>query len=301
MSTNASPEYAHAEKAYSNAKTLEEKIVCLEEMIRYVPAHKGGESMRADLRTRMKKMIEKSEKAKKTGKSTQKTIKKEGFQCVLLGLPNAGKSTLLSKLTNAKPQISLNPFTTKQPELGSLDYYGVKAQIVDLPSIGSENFDSGIVNTADCIIIVLEDLEDLNKVLQYTKKSYGKNIITINKSDLLSEEQTRKLTEKLRSKKIPAIIISAQNIKNLDLLKETIFNTMESIRVYTKTTKEPSKIPIVLSKCSTVHDCAEKILKGFSKKVKESRITGPSSKFPNQKVGLSHILKDKDIIEFKTM
>src|SRR3989344_4332576 len=241
-STNQGPEYFAAEKKYFEAQTIGEQITWLKEMLRNFKKHKGSEGMEANLKQRVKKLEEKQEKSKKTGKSSQKTIKKEGYQCVLLGLPNAGKSTLLSKLTNAKPQISLNPFTTKQPELGSLDYYGVKAQIVDLPSIGSENFDSGIVNTADCIIIVLEDLEDLNKVLQYTKKSYGKNIITINKSDLLSEEQTRKLTEKLRSKKIPAIIISAQNIKNLDLLKETIFNTMESIRVYTKTTKEPSKI-----------------------------------------------------------
>lgn len=301
MSTNASPEYAHAEKAYSNAKTLEEKIACLEEMIRYVPSHKGGESMRADLRTRMKKMLEKQEKAKKTGKSTQKTVKKEGFQCILLGLPNSGKSTLLSKLTNAKPQISINPFTTKQPELGSLDYYGVKAQIVDLPSIGSENYDSGIVNTADCIIIILNHLEDLEKIIPYTKKAYGKIIITINKIDLLSEEQIRKLTEKLRSKKIPAILISSYSLKGLDELKAAIFRAMEAIRIYTKTGKEPSKIPIVLSKGSTVYHAAEKILKGFSKKVKETKITGPSSKFANQKVGLSHILKDRDIIEFKTI
>ena len=154
MSTNASPEYAHAEKKYQQASTLEEKIACLEEMIRYVPSHKGGESMRADLRTRMKKFLEKQEKAKKTGKSTRKTIKKDGFQCVLLGLPNSGKSTLLSKITNARPKISPNPFTTKEAEVGALDYQGVKIQIIDLASIGSENFDSGIINTADCIIIV---------------------------------------------------------------------------------------------------------------------------------------------------
>ena len=301
MSTNASPEYAHAEKRYSNAKTMEEKIAALEEMIRYVPSHKGGEAMRADLRTRMKKMLEKQEKAKKTGKSTQKTIKKEGFQCVLLGLPNSGKSTLLTKLTNAKPQISPNPFTTKTPEVGSMDYYGVKAQIIDLPSIGSENFDSGIVNTADCIIIVLNNVEDLEKVMLFTKKSYGKMIITINKSDFLSDEQLRKLTEKLRSKKIPAIIISAQDNTNINLLKEKIFDSMSCIRVYTKEPgKEPSKIPIVVKEKSSVHVVAEKILKGFSRKVKETKITGPSSKFPKQKVGLSHVLKDRDIIEFKT-
>ena len=51
---------------------------------------------------------------------------------------------------------------------------------------------------------------------------------------------------------------------------------------------------------SKVIHVAEKILKGFSKKVKETKIWGPSSKFPGQKVGLQHKLKDLDVVEFKT-
>jgi len=51
---------------------------------------------------------------------------------------------------------------------------------------------------------------------------------------------------------------------------------------------------------SILKDVAEKILKGFSKKVKETRIWGPSSKFAGQKIGLQHKLKDLDVVEFKT-
>jgi len=51
---------------------------------------------------------------------------------------------------------------------------------------------------------------------------------------------------------------------------------------------------------TTVREVAEKILKGFADKVKETKIWGPSSKFPGQVVGLSHKLKDLDIVEFKT-
>ena len=51
---------------------------------------------------------------------------------------------------------------------------------------------------------------------------------------------------------------------------------------------------------STIKDAAEKILKGFSRKVVETKIWGPSSKFGGQIVGLNHELKDMDIIEFKT-
>ena len=47
-------------------------------------------------------------------------------------------------------------------------------------------------------------------------------------------------------------------------------------------------------------DVAEKILHGFSNKVKETKIWGPSSKFSGQIVSFRHVLKDMDIVEFKT-
>jgi ribosome-interacting GTPase 1 len=51
---------------------------------------------------------------------------------------------------------------------------------------------------------------------------------------------------------------------------------------------------------SNIKDVAEKILKGLSKRIKETRIWGPSSKFPGQIVGLNHKLKDLDVVELKT-
>jgi ribosome-interacting GTPase 1 len=159
----------------------------------------------------------------------------------------------------------------------------------------------GIVNTADCIIIVVESIQDIEKIKSLLSKSYGKQIIAINKIDTLSNEQLRKFQETIKSKRIPGILISAESGVGVEELKERIFQNMNSIRVYTKEPgKSPSPNPVVLRVGSTVKDIAESIRNGFSKTVKESRITGPSSKFPNQKVGLEHILKDKDIVEFKT-
>lgn len=301
MPINAGYEFFEAEKKYFAAQTFEQKKAALEEMIKTAPKHKSSEKFVAELKNRLKKMIEKQEKSKKVGKSSKKGIKKEGFQCVLVGLTNSGKSALLAKLTNAKPRIDSYPFTTKFPEVGSMNYNGVKAQIVDIPSIGSENFDIGTVNTADCLIVVIENLENLEKVNQNLIKSYGKKIIVVNKSDLLSEEQLRKLKERIKSKKLDAIVASCITGEGIEEIKERIFKSMDAIRVYTK---EPGKlrsnIPIVLPQRSTVKEVAESILKGFSKRVKETRLTGPSSKFSNQKVGLDHVLKDLDIVEFHT-
>jgi len=300
MTVNAGPEYFSAEKRYLMAKTLDEKVFYLQEMIRAAPKHKSSEKFVAELRTRLIKLREKIEKRAKTGKG-KKGIRKEGYQCALIGLTNSGKSALLAKLTNALPFISPYPFTTKTPEIGTMDYEGVKAQIVDLPSIGSEFFDKSIANTADCLLIIIVSLSDLEKINPHISRAVGKKIIVLNKADLLSREELRKLHETIKSKKLNAIITSTVNSLGIYELKEKIFHEMNIIRIYTKEpNRKKSEIPVVLPISSTVKDVAESILHGFSAKIKETRLTGPSSKFPNQKVGVKHILRDKDIVEFHT-
>jgi uncharacterized protein len=301
MTVNAGYEYFAAEKKFMAAKTMDEKIACLEEMIRAAPKHKSSETFVANLKQRLAKFEEKKEKNKKTGKTTKKAIRKEGFQCILVGFTNSGKSSILSKLTNAKPLISDYNFTTFQAELGTMDYTGVKAQIVDLPAIGSEGFDLGMVNTADCIIIVITDLLELEKITPILSRATTKRIIVFNKVDKKSSEEFRKLEATLRSKKLGAILMSAETGQGIEELKERVFSMMNVIRVYTKEPgKQHSMIPMVLKHGSTVADAAEAILKGFTKRIKQTKVTGPSGKFPNQKVGISHVLKDRDVVEFQT-
>ncbi len=300
MPINAGYEYFDAEKKYLAAQTIEEKIAALEEMIRKAPHHKGSENFLAELKTRLKKLKEKSEKIKKSG-GGKKGIKKEGYQCVLLGLTNSGKSALLAALTNAKPLVSANMFTTKEPELGTMDYEGVKAQIVDIPSVGSVNFDAGLVNNADCLLLVIERLEDMGKLEASLSRATGKRIIVINKIDLLNYDERRKLAERCRAKRVDAVFVSSINGEGILELKKRIFESMNVIRVYMKEPgKSASNVPAVLPVGSSVKDVAESIFHGFASKVKETKITGPSAKFANQKVGLAHVLRDKDIVEFHT-
>jgi small GTP-binding protein len=300
MPINAGYEYFNAEKKYLDAQTLDEKIAALKEMIKVAPKHKGSENLLSELKTRLKKFIEKSEKSASVGKG-KKGIRKEGFQVILVGLPNSGKSMLLSKLTNATPIISSSPYTTTGPNVGTMYYQGVPSQIVDLPAVNGKDFDMSIVHTADLVLTVLEKIEDLaqfEKVLEHCK---GKRLIVINKIDLLSHEELRKLDARLKTKKVDFVLISALKGNGIDDLKQKIFSYMGVIRVYTKEPgKAPSNIPIVLSAGKTVKDAAESIYKGFSKIIVETKLTGPSGKFANQKVGLSHVLKDKDVLEFKT-
>ena len=300
-STNQSPFYKKAEERFLEAKTNEEKLEALEEMIRECPKHKSSEKMLAKLRLRYKKLKQQAEKSKKLGKSSKAGIKKEDMQAVLIGASNSGKSALLAILTNASPRISDTKFTTTYPIIGMMNYEGANIQLIEIPGIESEYYNKGLVNTADTLLILITSLDQLKKIEEKIGKAHGKRIIIFNKSDILTENEKRKISSTLQSKKYNFVMFSSISKENLNDLKNKLLQSFGKIRVYTKEPrKEKSARPIILEPDATVKKVAEKILKGFSRNVKETKIWGPSSKFAGQKVGLQHKLKDLDVVEFKT-
>jgi len=300
-STNQSPEYLKAQGKFLSASTNEEKIKALEEMIKQCPKHKSSEKMLANLKTRYKKLKLQITKSKKSGKSTKTGIKKDDMQVAIIGITNTGKSSLLSLLTNAKPKISNINFTTITPVIGMMNYSETNIQLIEIPAIESEYYDKGVVNTADTILILVTSLEQIKKIKKELNKAHGEKIIVFNKIDKLNKEKKRKTIATMQSKKYNFVLISTKTREGIEELKNKIFQSFDKIRVYTKEPgKEKSKKPIILNPDSTVKEVAEKILKGFSKNIKETKIWGPSSKFAGQKVGFKHKLKDLDVVEFKT-
>ena len=299
MPINANSEYFDAEKKYFEAKTDEEKIKALEHMLRVAPAHKSSEKFRGDIRLKIKKLKESIVKKAKAKKG-KKGIKKETLQAIIVGLTNSGKSSILKALTNANPKIASYGFTTREPEVGTLNYKGTNIQIVDLPPIASENFEKGIANNAETNIIVIERIHEIKEILNSLNNTSNK-IIVFNKIDLHDDGTKRKIKETLKTKKYNFVITSTITGEGIEELKEKIFNSFNAIRVYTRQPgKKEDNVPVILKPSSTVEDVAEKILHGYSKRVKFAKITGPSSKFTGQRVGLKHVVKDKDIIEFYT-
>ncbi|MDP2666225.1 MAG: GTPase [Candidatus Diapherotrites archaeon] len=168
MTTNVSIAYANALAKYENAKTPSEKLAALEEMRSHAPAHKGGEKMRGEINRKISQLradLEKEKKqAAKRGGGATLAVKKEGAgQVVLVGLPNAGKSTFFNALTGLTTPVEDYEFTTSTPEIGMVDFKGAKIQLVDLPPIlegSSEGKANGkeilaIVRNADAIAMML--------------------------------------------------------------------------------------------------------------------------------------------------
>lgn len=298
MPINAHPEYLAAEREYFLAQTQEEKIEKLKKMISLAPKHKGGENLRAQLRARLKKFIESQEKTKKSRKG-KPGIKKEDMQAVIVGFANSGKSTLLSLLTNVKPEISSYPFTTKHSIVGIMKHSGIGIQVIEIPAINSEYYDKGLVNTADSILVLVNSLKQVDEIEERIENASGKKIIVFNIPDK-EDTDARKLEATLKSRKLDYVMINTMTAEGIQELKEKIFRSFGKIRIFTK---EPGKVksekPFIFEPDTSVKKVAEKIF-GSSERVKETRIWGPSSKFPGQIVGLEHKLKDLDTVEFKT-
>ncbi|MFN3476461.1 MAG: GTPase, partial [Candidatus Methylomirabilales bacterium] len=139
MPANLPPQYHEAEQRYREAKTPQEKIEALEEMLAIIPKHKGTEHLIGDLRRRIAK--HKAEAQKKGGprRGSSIFVEREGAgQVVLVGPPNAGKSTIVGLLTNAKVEVAEYPFTTRKPVAGIMPFENIQIQLVDLPPISTE-------------------------------------------------------------------------------------------------------------------------------------------------------------------
>jgi ribosome-interacting GTPase 1 len=301
MPINAGPEYALAEKKFREAKTDNERIIALEEMLRASPNHKGSEKFRGDLRLKIKKLKQNLEKQKKSDKCSKKGIKKQDLQAVIIGLTNSGKSSILKSLTNATPKIASYGFTTNEPEIGTLNYNDCNIQLIDLPPIGCENLDYGIINNADTLVIIIEKIHEIEPILDSIKNKKSKKIIVFNKIDQYDENTKRRIMETLKSKKFNFVLTSTISKDGLEELKDKIFKSFNIIRIYTRQPgKKEDTSPVIMPPESNLENVAEKILHGYSKKVKFAKVFGPSAKFLGQKIGLKHIVKDKDIVEFYT-
>jgi ribosome-interacting GTPase 1 len=182
---NLSPEYKQAEAEYRKAREPKDRLRWLHEMLRTIPKHKGTERLQADIKTKIKQLTEESTGPRKGGAARggpPQAVHPEGAaQIALIGPPNAGKSSLLAKLTGAHVEIGPYPFTTKAPTPGMLPYEDIHFQLVDLPPISRDFLEPWYANalqSADAALLVVDlaDPECLDHVAAIRERLDERNV-----------------------------------------------------------------------------------------------------------------------------
>ena len=163
----------------------------------------------------------------------------------IIGLPNAGKSSLLAALTKARPKIANYPFTTINPNLGVTYYNGKEITLADIPGLvegahkGVGLGDKFLRHIERCKVLLHlidlteENLVDIYKKIKLELSAYDKSlikkkeIIFFNKSDLLKKEDILKKLKEFNNKiKKKYEIISIFSTKDIQKIKRILIKNV---------------------------------------------------------------------------
>jgi len=317
--------YLEAEKRFHQAKELREKLAALEDMWALLTKHKGTEKMQADIKRKMSKLkaeLEASKSSKKKGFTY--TIPKEGAaQIPLIGLPNSGKSALVSRLTNAKPEVADYAFTTRTPVPCMMPYLDIFFQLIDLPPFSPqfmEGWIPDIVKRGDLFLIliditsdyILEDIDFIRGRLQ----AYHLNLpgfvtpdpiaetlpekpvlILATKTDLTDSDDMLDLLKET-VKPIRVLPFSVNDVASIEAFKKELYSLLHLIRVYSKIPgKKPDMdLPFVLQEGATLLDFAVSVHKDFKENLRFARVWGKTC-FEGQQVAKDYLVQEGDVIE----
>lgn len=323
MPANLTPDYMEAERRFKSAKTTEEKVAALEEMMATIPRHKGTEKMQADLKRRLSKLRAEQARRPTSRIGIIHRVEKEGAgQVALVGPPNSGKSLLVRRLTHAMPEVADYPFTTRVPLPGMMMFEDAQVQLVDLPPVHPDFPESWlyqIIRNADAALLVvdlsdpdlLEDLETTlgqvaNAKVQLAEGAlpavpgwlHKRTLLVANKIDASGALEAFEILRDLYGTRFAFARVSADTGEGLEAFRHAVFELLEVIRVYTKAPgkKLERTAPYVLKRGSHLIDLAAHVHHDFLAQLKYARLWR-EGRFEGQMVNRDHVLEDKDVVE----
>lgn len=321
MPANLTPDYRAAEARFRVARSDDEKRAALEEMLATIPRHKGTEKLQADLKRRLARLRQQEDAHHgKHGFSIR--VEPEGAaQVVLLGPPNAGKSSLLQALTHAQPAIGAYPFTTTRPQPGMMAVDDVQVQLVDLPPVTTSHMDPfvpDIARGADAALLVIdatspalpEDVEEVRERLAGVRvhlvrelpedadrrATYLRTMAVVTKVDGARDEDLAILDE-MYGAAFPLARVSAAVGIGLDAFRAAAWEWLSLVRVYSKPPGKPLDhgAPFVLHAGASVHDFAERVHRDLAQRLQFARLWRGDRH--GLRIGRDDVLQDRDVIE----
>jgi small GTP-binding protein len=235
-------------------------------------------------------------------------VRKEGhLQVAVVGMPNAGKSSLLRALSGVQTAVGEYPFTTLRPVAAVVDIAGIYVQFVEVPGlIAGANDDRGggrallgVIRSADLSIVLHDPAEEtlgLEVVLSEIEKA------GIDKPRLLVLTKADKTDANLPRPQLPGwevLRVSAQTGDGLSQLTKRISELSEQIRVYPRTDGRRAEKPVIVPAGASVLDFARSVHHDFARGFRGAHVWGPSARFPGQEVGSAHVLLEGDEVELR--
>jgi len=192
------------------------------------------------------------------------------------------------RLDQAPPNIKIHPL----PKGGLQISRGKNVELDDetITKVLNENriFNAAISIKENVTIDQLIDSLMKNRV-------YIKSLLIVNKIDLIEKGKIEQIKKEIGR---PAIFMSVENDVGMSELIRQIFEKLRFIRVYLK--KPGGEVdynePLILKQGSTIKKVCEELQRDYLQKFLYARLWGPSAKFPEQTVGLNHVLKDSDVV-----
>lgn len=288
-----------------------DRIRVLRESLSEFPGYLTGPY--GDLRKWVHELIEEAQLRRSVKHQDQFFIPKEGAaQVVLVGPPNAGKSSLLKRLTGRQVAVGDYPFTTLRPVAGMLKVSGATIQLVDLPGLLDGAVDGrgggraliGAIKMADAMLFVAPLTEtgflEFYQVYEEVTAEAGVELpmaLVGTKADLPEAESV--WPELLSS--LPALRAarcSTESGEGLDAVRQLIWDLSGLMRVFAKPRgRAASPEAVVLPPGATVERFVGTLNRAWLPRFQQARVTGPSARFAGQAVGLTHPLADGDVVE----
>jgi ribosome-interacting GTPase 1 len=329
MAANLTPQYLEAERKLKTAKTPQERLEIMQEMMALMPKHKATEKLQAGLKAKISKLKEEIERqpAGKKGGVSHLVPKQGAGQVIVVGPPNAGKSSLIKALTGADPEIGEYPFTARSPAPYMMKYGNTRVQLVDLPPMTADLMESWqveLIKIADAALMVADmadpdgaaGIESLaaklkEKRIEFVPEDFvfpaeeigppvfrKRTLLVGNKTDRDAGGENLEMLKTFFGEKWTIVPASAGTGDGIDDLKGRIFRLLHVIRVYSKVPgkKADSGEPFILKRGSTVIDAARVVHKDFAEKLNYARLWR-TDVYNGLMVNRDQPLEDEDILE----
>jgi hypothetical protein len=196
------------------------------------------------------------------------------------------------RLNQERPDVRV-----KKKERGGINILGEHLLTCDKQDAIDTCREFGILN-ADVRVNRRMGLEDFIDAIDKSTV-WKKAFVILNKIDIVKAKEVKRVKKLIQTRyNMPVITISVKDHSHLGKLKKEIWDICDLMRVYTA--DSPDDEPLVIERGSTMLKAAAKIHKDFVNNFKYAKVWGKSAKYPGQRVGKDHVLRDGDTIELNT-